>query len=172
MALHLPSGVDVEEIKRDPVVIEGVSTNTAAFLGQAERGTTQPPLLTSYDDYLRRFGGVFGDHQFLPYAIRAFFENGGRRCYLARIPNANSTVASQDFGDLHIEAAGPGDWGKRVFVKISASTAAPPGAAAATPVPPIGIRLQVAYWAADPMPPDPLPDPFASPPVRLAVPPQ
>lgn len=175
MPQYLAPGVYVEEIERGPVPIEGVSTNTAAFLGQTERGTFMPALLTSYNDYLRQFGSVFDPAQFMPHAVNAFFENGGTRCYLARIPNAGATAAFHDFGGYHVEAIGPGDWGKRVFVKISDSTtkkAGQPaqGVQAAQPGAPVGIHLQIAYWAADPAPPNPLPDPFVVG-QKLAVPP-
>ncbi len=173
MSTYLAPGVYIEEIEVGPVPIDGVSTNTAAILGETERGPTMPVLLTSYNDYLRKFGSSFGDDQYVPSAVYAFFQNGGSRCYLARIVDrTNSTAASQDFGGYHVEAIGPGDWGKRIFVQISDSTTTTTVAGQKTP---IGIKIEVAYWAATPTPPNPLPNPFAVPgstAPRLAVPPQ
>ena len=63
MPEYLHPGVYIEEIERGPKPIEGVPTSTAAFLGEAERGPTKPRLVTSYKDYQRWFGGVFGDDQ-------------------------------------------------------------------------------------------------------------
>ena len=85
MPEYLAPGVYVEEIERGPKPIEGVATSTAAFLGETERGPVQPRLVTSYNDYLRAFGGVFDPDQFMPHAVSAFFENGGRRSYVCRI---------------------------------------------------------------------------------------
>jgi len=152
MPEYLAPGVYVEEIERGPKPIEGVATSTAAFLGETERGPVQPRLVTSYNDYLRTFGGVFADDKFMPQAVNAFFENGGHRAYICRITADDATPAFHDFDDYRVTAVGRGGWGKRVFVKIGPST---------TKVgpKPVGIRLQIAYWQTDPG--APLPDPFA-----------
>ena len=60
MPEYLHPGVYIEEIERGPRPIEGVPTSTAAFLGETERGPIRPRLVTSYKDYQRWFGGVFG----------------------------------------------------------------------------------------------------------------
>src|SRR5207248_11668485 len=91
----LHPGVYVQEIPSAVRPIEGVSTSTAAFIGIADKGpvcgTTlatgrmaQPVLVTSFTDYNRQFGG-FRQDSFLTYAVRGFFENGGRRLYIVRI---------------------------------------------------------------------------------------
>ena len=85
MPEYLHPGVYIEEIERGPRPIEGVPTSTAAFLGETERGPITPRLVTSYKDYQRWFGGVFGDDKFLPYAVNGFFENGGKRA--VRLPH-------------------------------------------------------------------------------------
>ena len=79
MPEYLTPGVYIEEIERGPRPIEGVPTSTAAFLGETERGPIKPRLVTSYKDYLRWFGGVFGPNKFMPYAVNGFFENGGNQ---------------------------------------------------------------------------------------------
>ena len=85
MAEYLHPGVYIEEIERGPRPIEGVPTSTAAILGEAERGPITPRLVTSYKDYQRWFGDVFGDTKFLPYAVNGFFENGGKRAFICRL---------------------------------------------------------------------------------------
>ena len=85
MPEYLSPGVYVEDIERGPKPIEGVATSTAAFLGETERGPLTPQLVTSDKEYLRVFGGVFGKGKYMPHAVRAFFDNGGRRLYVARI---------------------------------------------------------------------------------------
>ena len=85
MPEYLHPGVYIEEIERGPRPIEGVPTSTAAFLGEAERGSITPRLVTSYKDYQRWFGDVFEPNKFLPYAVNGFFENGGKRAFICRL---------------------------------------------------------------------------------------
>ena len=146
MPEYLHPGVYIEEIERGPRPIEGVPTSTAALLGETERGSTTPRMVTSYKEYQRWFGNVFGDTKFLPYAANGFFENGGKRAYICRIVGNNAKPASADFGDFVVRAAGPGLWGKRVKVKIKESSTKK---ADGTPV---GFRIQLAYWGRDPVP--------------------
>ena len=157
MAEYLHPGVYIEEIERGPRPIEGVPTSTAAFLGEAERGPVEPMLVTSYKDYQRWYGDVFGRDRFLPYAVSGFFENGGRRLYVCRLVGENATTASAAFGDaFSVRAAGPGEWGRRVFAKIEPSTTKDATGAA------VGFRMRLAYWEArENLQPQ---DPFVSPP--------
>ena len=79
MPEYLAPGVFIEEIERGPRPIEGVSTSTAAFLGETQRGRTKPRMVTSYNDFVRHFGGAFGEGKYMPYALSGFFDNGARR---------------------------------------------------------------------------------------------
>lgn len=140
MAEYLHPGVYIEEIERGPRPIEGVPTSTAGILGEAERGSVTPRLVTSYKDYQRWFGDVFGADKFLPYAVNGFFENGGKRAFICRLVGDASAVAQAAFGEFVIRAAGPGLWGTRVQVKISPGTTKKPDGSS------VGFRLQLAYW--------------------------
>jgi uncharacterized protein len=103
---YLAPGVYVEETSFRPKTIEGVSTSTAGFVGTARFGPTsgEPELLTSFADFERTYGGLeplnhidrpaAGDADptqvtptpnFLAHGVRAFFEEGGRRCYVTRV---------------------------------------------------------------------------------------
>jgi phage tail sheath protein FI len=141
MPEYLAPGVFIEEIERGPRPIEGVSTSTAAFLGETERGPTRPRLVTSFNEYNRYFGSAAGEGNFMPYALSGFFENGGRRAYVCRIVGAGAARAALAAGRLQIEASGPGEWGNRVYVKLVESTTK-----AGPESKPVGFRLQVAYW--------------------------
>src|SRR5437763_887648 len=143
MPEYLAPGVFIEEIERGPRPIEGVSTSTAAFLGETERGRTKPKLVTSYNEYVRHFGGAFADGKYMPYALSGFFDNGGRRAYVCRIVGPGAVPSSLSVAGLTITAIGPGTWGDRVRIKIvdSSMTKKTNGGTA-----PIGFRLQVAYW--------------------------
>ncbi|MCV9961739.1 phage tail sheath family protein [Pararhizobium sp. BT-229] len=147
MPEYLAPGVFIEEIERGPRPIEGVPTSTAAFLGETERGPITPRLVSSYIEYKRWFGDVFGNRdRYMPYAASGFFENGGRRLFVCRIVGEQATTASIEFDNFRVSAVGAGEWGKRIFAKIEAGTteSVPPGEADKRPV---GFRLRVAYWA-------------------------
>jgi phage tail sheath protein FI len=112
MPEYLSPGVYIEEIPARLKAIEGVSTSTGGFVGPAERGpvpglalpfTTSggvgepvdpaPVLVTSFADFGRQFGKPLPapDWGFLAYAVKAFFDNGGKRCYVARIVPTDAT---------------------------------------------------------------------------------
>src|SRR5438270_9457834 len=65
MPEYLAPGVFVEETSFRAKSIEGVGTSTAAFVGMTARGPVSltpdnpsPPLLTSFTDFERYYGGV------------------------------------------------------------------------------------------------------------------
>lgn len=76
--------------------INGVGTNTAAFLGPTMRGEIagkgDPRLqakITSWDQFLATYGEAPLPGFQLWYAVRGFFENGGQVCYVARVSNGD-----------------------------------------------------------------------------------
>jgi uncharacterized protein len=146
MAEYLHPGVYIEEIERGPRPIEGVPTSTSALLGEAERGSISPRLVTSYKDYQRWFGSVFDDKKFLPHAANGYFENGGKRAFVCRLVGDGATTAEAVAGDFIVRAAGPGLWGTRVKVKISDGTTKKPDGTS------VGFRMQLAYWSNEPVP--------------------
>lgn len=145
MPEYLSPGVYVEEIEIGSKPIEGVSTSTAGFLGEAERGPTTPWLVTSWLQYQRVFGGYFGSNKYLPYAVEGFFENGGQRCYIGRIVKAGAAPATKanlkltagGAAALTVNATGEGEWGNRIALKVSAGTIS-------------GFKLSVFYWKVAP----------------------
>jgi phage tail sheath protein FI len=93
MPEYLAPGVYVEETSFRNKTIEGVSTSTAAFVGPTRFGPTdgRPELLTSFADFERIYGSIdpleldVGERvNFVAQAVRAFFDNGGKRLYVAR----------------------------------------------------------------------------------------
>src|SRR5258706_5401894 len=148
MPEYLPPGVYIEEVERGAKPIEGVPTSTAAFIGETERGPTKPRLVTSYKDYSRWFGGVFGDTKFMPYAVSGFFENGGKRMYVCRVTDDGATPAEVVMGNFTVRAGGPGSWGKRVYAKIEPSSTTKPGPGGNSV--PVGFRLRLAYYSTPP----------------------
>ena len=101
MPEYLSPGVYVEEIEIGGKPIEGVSTSTAGFLGETERGPADLRLITGFGQYQRLYGKHAWKTQqekahksYLPYAIEGFFANGGKRCFVGRIVSGNSAKAS------------------------------------------------------------------------------
>ncbi|MBR0804352.1 phage tail sheath family protein [Bradyrhizobium japonicum] len=140
MPEYLAPGVYVEEIERGPKPIEGVATSTAAFLGETERGTDWPTLVTSYNEYLRRFGDVFDDGKYMPHAVKGFFDNGGRRVYITRIVGEGAGTAAVTFGNYEIKAVGPGPAANRTWVRLGQGTTKDKDGNS------IGFRLAIYYW--------------------------
>jgi phage tail sheath protein FI len=112
MPEYLSPGVFIEEVPARLKAIEGVSTSTAGFIGPAERGPVAGfplpftnlagfplvpesglVLVTSFSKFTRTFGQPLPvpqetddvDRGYLGHAARAFFDNGGKRLFVARI---------------------------------------------------------------------------------------
>jgi phage tail sheath protein FI len=147
MPEYLAPGVYVEELTAGVRPIEGVSTSTAGFVGETERGTTRPTLVTSWTEYERSFGGCLDrppfnrTNAYLPYAVRGFFDNGGSRLYIARVVGHTAVAARVDLGTIVVQALGEGLWGNNVIVSVRAATAAHAATRTAA-----WFRLQVAYY--------------------------
>jgi phage tail sheath protein FI len=157
MPEYLTPGVYIEEFEIGAKPIEGVSTSTAAFLGETERGPTYPQLVTSFPEYKRLFGGFFrggpnnDQERYLPYGVDGFFLNGGKRAFIARIVDKEGAASAQaDLGSVIISAVGEGLWGVRVAFRVKAASSEKNG-----------FRLQVHYWKAADLPANPV-DPLPS----------
>ncbi len=102
MPEYLAPGVFVEEVASGPPPIAGVGTTTTGLIGMTRRGPTQgpPTLVTNYSEFVRNFGGpfdfgaTFAGLQDLPYAVKGFFANGGRRIYVSRVAPASASEAT------------------------------------------------------------------------------
>ncbi len=95
MPEYLAPGVFVEEVSFRAKSIEGVSTTTTGFVGATRYGPTdiEPEIITSLVEFERAYGGKtkldFGEgvgeiDNYMWNAARAFFEEGGKRLYVAR----------------------------------------------------------------------------------------
>lgn len=136
---YLAPGVYVEEIAGGSKPIEGVGTSIAGFIGFAEKGPyNQPVLVTNWTQYRETFGD-FMDGAYLAHSVYGYFNNGGGVCYVARLGNNNNGSTPQpaqrlipsrlggDAGILHVTAlpAAPAD------VVIEVATPSADGAPAA-----------------------------------------
>ncbi len=98
MAEYLAPGVYVEEKSFRSKSIEGVGTSTTAFAGPTRKGPIQgvPEVVTSFGEFVRMYGGLenlsfsAADDgspdviNYMAHAAQAFFNNGGKRLYIAR----------------------------------------------------------------------------------------
>ena len=86
-------GVYLQNLRLQPQPIEGVSTNTVAFLGETQTGPTTLTLITSWVEFQKLFGGYFGEGKFLPYVVEGFFLNGGQCCFVRKVANNDYSAA-------------------------------------------------------------------------------
>jgi uncharacterized protein len=95
MPEYLAPGVFVEEVSFRSKSIEGVSTTTTGFVGPTRYGPLdiEPEIITSLVEFERTYGGRerlnYEDDgeidNYMWHAVRAFFEEGGKRLYVSRV---------------------------------------------------------------------------------------
>lgn len=107
------------------------SDSVGAFIGGNDRGPVTPTLVTSWSDYVNKFGSWNTDaSNNLPLAVYMFFSNGGSRAYVSRVLGTGAVVATRLFTDragtplstLRLSAKNQGVWGNSINVSISDST--------------------------------------------------
>ena len=130
MPEYLAPGVFVEEVSYRAKSIEGVSTTTTGFVGATRYGPIdiEPDIITSLVEFERVYAGrqqlEFEDggkptDNYMWNAVRAFFEEGGKRLYVARAFNGDpvascATVAGKSSppANVSIRARFPGKAGE------------------------------------------------------------
>lgn len=152
----LPLGAPgIYELPATPLrSLTGVRMDVCAFVGVAPRGParvrpvgdalyvrdftartvrrSQAEAIDSWDAYRRLFGGFDGPG-LLPYAVSAFFEQGGRRAYVVRIVHDYRSAANSDAVA----------WG--VFAELSNAAPALPVVAAASGADGDGIEVRLSW---------------------------
>jgi uncharacterized protein len=126
---YLTPGVYFEFRDAAPSV-RGVRMDIAGFVGLARRGPLDRPVrLESW----RQFQAEFGDfirQGLLAFAVKGFFENGGRTCFVVRVAGATARKASRRLknkaGDevIEVSALNEGTWGNRLRFLLRARPAA------------------------------------------------
>ncbi len=118
-------GVYIEEVPSEVRTITGVATSITAFIGRAQRGPVNDPVLIhSFADYARQFGGLWRD-SLMSYSMQHYFLNGGVDALIIRVHNgaAEATFTlGGPAGDLTLEAANPGDWGDNLVLAVDHQT--------------------------------------------------
>lgn len=90
-----------------PQPIVGVETSIAAFIGVAEDNVViplspgavaqdpptapagEPQLITSWSEFEKAFGEIQSGNMVLAHAVKGFFENGGKRCWVIRVATSS-----------------------------------------------------------------------------------
>jgi phage tail sheath protein FI len=107
MPEYLAPAVYVEETSFRAKPIEGVGTSTTAFVGATRKGPIgdTPELITSVGDFERIYGGTtalgYGGAatvNYMAHAVRAYFDNGGSRLYVARTFQPRIVDGAEDDG--------------------------------------------------------------------------
>ena len=127
MPEYLAPGVYMEEVSFRAKSIEGVGTSVASLVGPTRTGPLRgiPEVVTSYAEFERVYGDA-GDLVFetdsgsetvpnyCAHAARAFFDNGGKQLYVARVVKGVNDAAEDNTGasaDLSASDAGVTDVG-------------------------------------------------------------
>jgi len=129
MPTYSTPGAYIEWQDASAPAIQPLRTDITGFIGLAQRGPLNTPVpVESVKQFEAHFGSFIGGG-FLAYAVRGFFENGGRRCWIARVaareasrPATAASLVWQGLGvpRWRVEASGPGVWGNGLTLSISA----------------------------------------------------
>ncbi|MGH9244065.1 MAG: phage tail sheath family protein [Acidimicrobiales bacterium] len=85
MPTYLSPGVYVEEVSSGSKPIEAVGTAVAAFVGFAEKGpVNEPVLVTNWTQFTQTFG-EFLEGSYLAHSVYGYFLNGGGTAYVVRV---------------------------------------------------------------------------------------
>src|SRR6266699_978473 len=110
MATYLTPGVYYERVDASAPAISAIRTDVTGFVGIALRGPVDTAVpVQSWRQFQAHFGGFTGSG-FLAYTVRAFFENGGRRCRGVRVASRDPTGGALAAGISLQSPAGNDIW--------------------------------------------------------------
>ena len=121
-------GVYIEELPSSVRSITGVGTSITAFVGRAKKGpANDATLIHSFAEFNAIFGGLSGDSA-MSYAVQHYFLNGGSDALIVRVHNG-ATAATLTLptatGNIVLEAANPGIWGRNLVAFVDYNTSDP-----------------------------------------------
>jgi phage tail sheath protein FI len=121
---HETPAVYYERLDATAPGIGPVRTDVAGFVGIARRGPVHTAVPVKSWRQFRAYFGEFAGAGYLPYAVRGFFENGGRFCWVVRVASeaaANAETVLQDEGrnDVwKVRASSEGVWGNDLRIRV------------------------------------------------------
>jgi len=132
MAAYLRPGVYVQETLNPVAPVVGTNaTSVAAFIGSSDRGPLTPTLVTSWSEYINKYGS-WGTNNTLALSVFLYFSNGGNAAYINRVVKGSYVNATRSLKDregspvdtLTITANNPGTWGNDINVTVQDSPGA------------------------------------------------
>ncbi len=118
-------GVYIEEVPSGPQPIAGASTNVLAVVGPTVKGPAAPTRITSWTDFVTKFGPPIAGTFTAP-AVYGFFENGGPAAYVVRADSSTAAswmVTDRTAADAFlISAASAGTWANSLGVTVAPDT--------------------------------------------------
>jgi len=142
MAEFLSAGVFIEERQTDAQVVEAVSTSNMGIVGFSPKGPTdRARLVTSLDEYFRVFGNLT-KKSLMGSQVLAFFQNGGRRCFVVRVVPSDAVLADARIqNQITSQVIETGDGAATAYSKTS-STSLLQDNGGLTPLVPSSISVQ------------------------------
>ena len=117
-----------EHIDTNRAGIQGIRTDITGFVGLAERGPLDMPVPVETFRQFKTWYGEFTGSGYLAYAIRGFFENGGKRCWVVRVASKQEALGAKFASVLvddtlgnpvwKISASSPGTWGNNLSITL------------------------------------------------------
>ncbi|HLA58625.1 MAG TPA: hypothetical protein VK622_07685, partial [Puia sp.] len=115
-------GVYIQEVPSGVHTITGVSTSIGLFIGQANWGPLNKPVLClSNSDFERNFTADTSQGN-LPRAVKLFFLNGGTQCYVIRVCGTGNLAAANAATTITATAKSPGVLGNSFYFETKQST--------------------------------------------------
>ncbi len=128
--LRAPGVYQAREEER-PAVLEIGVTGVPGFVGLTQKGPTNEPVRIESEEHFARVYGELEEGGYLRDAIRGFFANGGRFCYVLRVAHmvrrlreetarrASLKLKDEDGrATLTVSATNEGIWGNRIQVAV------------------------------------------------------
>lgn len=123
MAEYTTPGVYIEDNPIQAVTNEVSSPATGGFVGITQRGPIDKVVfIESWNAYIQAFANgmdsPFIANSDLAYAVYGFFQNGGKRCYVARVTKDKSAVVASTTSPA-VSAKDAGSWGNNISISIT-----------------------------------------------------
>ena len=127
MSRYGAPGVYYQSVDAGALPVTPFRTDITGFVGIASRGPVDTAVpIESWRQFSTWFG-EFSGAGYLAYAVRAFFENGGRRCWVVRVaakdPATGATAATGEVSSAtgsvwRVSASSEGTWGNLLAVSF------------------------------------------------------
>jgi phage tail sheath protein FI len=110
--------------------VETPGASVAAFVGTNKQGgPLAPTLVSSWSQYVATYGSFGDTTDLLPFAVYAYFNNGGNAAYIVRAAASDAVAASVSLNDsettpqatLKVSAISSGAWGNQIHIDVAAS---------------------------------------------------